>query len=182
MTTMKLTSGFGGEVVVEVPCDSEGSVNALMRYNEVEVEELRKSIISGETDPNSKDPRRQSGAKTDNGKIMLGLLEDFPLALAAVADAATYGATGKYCRGSWRDIPDAANRCRDARVGHYLKARVERFCPHTNLFHLGQACWNGLVELEATIAADPKLTAKFLERIATTKPQPILGDVDASIR
>jgi len=175
MTTMKLTSGFGGEVtMVEVPCDSNSrSVNELMRLNEAEVEELRRALLQGELDPHSKDPRHQSGAKTDHGKIMLGLLEDFPLALTAVADAATYGATGKYCRGSWRDITDAAARCQDARISHFLKARLELFCPHTKLLHLGQACWNALVELEATIAANPKLTARYLERIATTKPQPI---------
>jgi len=154
---------------------TDGSVNSLMSMHASEVLKLRRELLQRESDPSSKDPRKQSGAKTDNGKIMLGLLEDFPLALTAVADVATYGATGKYKRGSWRDVVESEKRCQDARIGHFLKARVEPYCPHTGLLHLAQGCWNALVELEAAIAANPALTAQYLERVATRKIEQVEG-------
>ena len=147
------------------------SIESLLEMTSASVQTRRKHIIQQESDPSGKDPSKTPGTKTDSGKIMMGLLEDFQLALTAVADVATYGATGKYTRGGWKKVGDAEHRYQDARIGHYLKSKYENQCPHTGLHHKAQAAWCALAELEAYIAANPELTAQYLERIATKKPQ-----------
>lgn len=99
-----------------------------------------------ERDPNGYDPH-QPGAKLDDGKVMAGVLDDFSLALMAVAEVGTFGAK-KYTRGGWQSVPNGQERYRDALWRHHLSERHEPKDPETGLLHKAHKAWNALAELE----------------------------------
>ena len=99
-----------------------------------------------ELDPAGRDPH-QPGAKLDAGKTMAGVLNDFALALMAVAEVGTFGAV-KYTRGGWQVVPNAITRYNDAGWRHRLKARHEAVDPDSKLLHKAHEAWNILAELE----------------------------------
>ncbi|WP_444897912.1 dATP/dGTP diphosphohydrolase domain-containing protein [Microbulbifer sp. SSSA005] len=104
-----------------------------------------------ERDPNGKD-QHEPGAKCDEGKIMAGVLDDFSLALMAVAEVGTFGAN-KYTRGGWQQVPNGRQRYRDALWRHHLKERHETKDPETGLLHKAHKAWNALAELELELRA-----------------------------
>lgn len=93
------------------------------------------------------------GAKHDAGKIRAGLvLADFPRALLAVGEVATFGAQ-KYAAHSWRTVPAAAERYRDAFFRHQLAAAAgERIDRESGLPHAAHIAWNALALLELEMA------------------------------
>ena len=105
--------------------------------------------MSNEVDPFGKRPN-EAGAKLDAGKIYGGLLDDFSLALMAVAEVGTFGAN-KYSRGGWQSVPDGAQRYRDAMWRHLLKERHESVDGDSGLMHMAHRAWNALAELELVI-------------------------------
>lgn len=104
-----------------------------------------------ETDPNGL-AANEPGAKLDAGKILGGLLGDFSLALTAVAEVGTYGAT-KYTRGGWQQVPNGELRYHDAMWRHLLAARHEPKDVDTGLLHKAHLAWNALAELELHLRA-----------------------------
>lgn len=99
-----------------------------------------------ESDPTGRDAH-QPGAKLDAGKTQAGILNDFSLALMAVAEVGTFGAA-KYTRGGRQRVPDALTRYNDAGWRHKLKARTELYDPDSKLLHKAHEAWNVLAELE----------------------------------
>lgn len=88
-----------------------------------------------------------------NKQIANVLFEDFPNALSAVVDVATFGAK-KYKRNSWKTVPDAVIRYSDALVRHQLAmGKGERLDAESNLPHLAHFAWNALAILELYMAA-----------------------------
>ena len=89
------------------------------------------------------------GAKHDAGKVRAGLLvTDFPKALTAVAWVATFG-VDKYAEASWRMVPDAERRYRDALHRHILaQAGGEVNDSESGLPHAAHIGWNALALLE----------------------------------
>ena len=89
------------------------------------------------------------GAKHDAGKVRAGLLvKDFPHALTAVAQVATFGAQ-KYAAHSWRTVPGAEERYHDALYRHTLaQACGEINDPESGLPHASHIAWNALALLE----------------------------------
>lgn len=92
------------------------------------------------------------GAKFDQGKPEAGLLQDFGLALLAVAEVGTYGAR-KYTRTGWLHVDDGERRYRDAGLRHRLMMGQEEHDPGSGLSHLSHAAWNALAELELHLRA-----------------------------
>lgn len=88
--------------------------------------------------------------KYDNGKLKAGVLEDFGLALAAIAQSGHYG-TLKYPRGSWQEVQDAIMRYRDAKWRHRLAQSTEEYDKDSGLPHRWHELWNDLAELELTL-------------------------------
>ena len=92
-----------------------------------------------------------NGMKYDNGKVLASIIiDDFPRALNAVAQIATYGAN-KYARSSWTTVPDAETRYRDAMVRHQLAFSTEGLYSideESGLLHLAHFAWNALAILE----------------------------------
>lgn len=99
-----------------------------------------------ESDPTGRTASKP-GAKLDSGKIYAGILDDFSLALVAVAEVGTFGAK-KYTRGGWQSVPDGEVRYRDAMWRHLLKERHEEFDSDSGLRHMAHRAWNALAELE----------------------------------
>lgn len=99
-------------------------------------------------DPLGKDPH-EPGAKLDAGKNRVGLMvSDFPRALEAVAEVATYGAN-KYTEHGWVSVPNGIDRYTDAMHRHLLaEARGEKFDAESGLEHAAMAAWNALARLE----------------------------------
>ena len=95
------------------------------------------------------------GAKHDAGKVRAGLvLSDFPRALLAVGEVATFGAQ-KYAAHSWRTVPHAAERYHDAFVRHQLAAAAgERIDRESDLPHAAHIAWNALALLELELSND----------------------------
>lgn len=98
-----------------------------------------------------KDPtgiaQHDPGAKLDCGKIRAGLLEDFSLALMAVAEVLDFGAR-KYTPGGWQAVPDGEARYRDAAWRHLLARRHEEVDQDSGLDHDAQVIWNLCAALE----------------------------------
>lgn len=105
--------------------------------------------MSTELDPSGKNPH-EAGAKLDAGKIYGGLLDDFSLALMAVAEVGTFGAN-KYSRGGWQSVSNGAQRYRDAMWRHLLKERHEGRDADSGLMHIAHRTWNALAELELVL-------------------------------
>lgn len=101
-----------------------------------------------EVDPHGKDPH-EPGAKLDAGKNRVGLMvSDFPRALEAVSEVATYGAN-KYTEHGWVSVPNGIDRYTDAMHRHLLaEARGEKFDAESGLEHAAMAAWNALARLE----------------------------------
>lgn len=100
-----------------------------------------------EKDPNGID-QHAPGAKLDAGKVMPSLiLTDMGDALLAVAEVATFGAQ-KYTKGGWKQVPNGAERYRDAADRHRLKQGSEREDPDSKLLHLQHEAWNILALLQ----------------------------------
>lgn len=104
-----------------------------------------------EIDPTGRDAH-QPGAKLDAGKTLAGVLNDFSLALMAVADVGTFGAV-KYTRGGWQTVPHAITRYNDAGWRHKLKSRTELYDSDSGLMHKAHEAWNILAELELVLRA-----------------------------
>lgn len=102
--------------------------------------------MTKEADPTGRSAN-QPGAKLDAGKIYAGILDDFALALMAVAEVGTFGAN-KYTRGGWQSVPNGDVRYRDAMWRHLLKERHEEFDADSGLRHVAHRAWNALAELE----------------------------------
>lgn len=107
-----------------------------------------------EADPNGTDPH-SPGAKLDAGKVLAGVLEDFALALLAVAEVGTFGAN-KYTRGGWQSVPNGIERYNDAKWRHALKGRLEDIDPDSGLKHAAHEAWNALAKLELALRAERK--------------------------
>lgn len=104
--------------------------------------------------PNTVNATGTLGMKYDGNKQIANVLfEDFPNALSAVVDIATFGAK-KYKRNSWKTVPDAVTRYGDALVRHQLAiGKGEEFDPESKLPHLAHFAWNALAILELYMAA-----------------------------
>ena len=106
-----------------------------------------------ETDPHGID-QHAPGAKLDQGKLMAGLLMDFPHALEAVAKVATFGAN-KYSVQGWISVPDAIERYQHAEWRHKLKrAQGEELDPDSGLDHQFHEAWNVLAQLELRLRSE----------------------------
>ncbi|RLB94820.1 MAG: hypothetical protein DRH26_00025 [Deltaproteobacteria bacterium] len=99
-----------------------------------------------ETDPNGIDTH-DPGAKLDDGKLLAGILQQWPRALTAVLEVATFGAK-KYSRGGWQHVPNGVERYTDAMIRHLLKEPLETADPDSGLSHEVHAAWNALSRLE----------------------------------
>lgn len=106
--------------------------------------------------------RTESGLKYDGDKPLAAILyQDFPHAMTAVVDVATFGAA-KYARSSWKSVPNAAQRYADAMHRHMLaQARGEFRDPESGLPHAAHIAWNALAlaELELAAPSVPACTA-----------------------
>jgi hypothetical protein len=104
-----------------------------------------------EQDPHGID-QHAPGAKLDAGKVLAGVLGDFSLALAAVAEVGTFGAR-KYSRGGWQSVPEGEQRYTDALWRHLLTERHESHDPDSDLLHAAHLAWNALARLELHLRA-----------------------------
>jgi len=103
-----------------------------------------------EKDPNGIG-QHEPGAKLDEGKLMASLLLQFPRALDAIAQIATYGAK-KYSRGGWLSVSDGINRYADAEWRHKLaRAKGEECDPESGMPHRWHEAWNVLAQLELVL-------------------------------
>lgn len=88
------------------------------------------------------------GFKDDDGKVLMGTLLEFPLALAAVAEVATFGAN-KYTRGGWESVPNARVRYTDAMMRHLLAGEgADDGTGGSRLLHEAHFVWNAIARLE----------------------------------
>lgn len=99
-----------------------------------------------ETDPNGID-QHSPGAKLDNGKLLAGILQQWPRALTAVLEVATFGAN-KYTRGGWEHVDNGVERYTDAMFRHLLKEPLEPLDQDSGLAHDAHVAWNALSRLE----------------------------------
>lgn len=105
-----------------------------------------------EQDPTGRAPS-EPGAKLDAGKVLAGVLGDFPRALLAVAEVGTFGAS-KYSRGGWQSVPDGVVRYQDAMWRHLLADRIDPIDADSGLQHAAQVAWNALAALELMLRGD----------------------------
>lgn len=90
----------------------------------------------------------EPGFKDDGGKVLMGTLLEFPLALKAVAEVATFG-VNKYTRGGWRSVPDGRVRYTDAMMRHLLDGDGVDDGPRgSGLLHEAHFVWNAIARLE----------------------------------
>ena len=108
---------------------------------------MKSSHVAAETDPHgltANDP----GAKFDAGKVRPSLiLNAMPLAILAVSEVGTYGAS-KYSENGWKDVDNGIARYTDAMDRHRIKEGLEVFDEDSNLRHAAQVAWNALARLE----------------------------------
>lgn len=97
-----------------------------------------------EQDPNGINAH-QPGAKLDAGKPDLSLLCDFPRAISAVGQVATFGAR-KYTRGGWLSVQDGERRYTSALLRHVFATSLTD--SDSGLDHAAHAAWNALARLE----------------------------------
>lgn len=114
---------------------------------EKEVKRVVQRFVDKEADPKGIDVHAP-GAKLDDGKPRVELLQDFGLALLEVAKVATFGAA-KYSDGGWIEVDDGINRYTGALGRHLLE---EKYCPVNEkdggMLHAAQIAWNALARLE----------------------------------
>lgn len=99
-----------------------------------------------EKDPNNI-AQHDIGAKLDDGKLLANILQQFPRALTAVLEVATFGAK-KYSRGGWQHVENGVERYSDAMIRHYLKEPLEDLDSDSGLTHEAHLAWNALARLE----------------------------------
>ncbi len=99
-----------------------------------------------QTDPTGRDAH-EPGAKLDEGKPELALLQDFANALREVGKVATFGAK-KYSRGSWLQVPDGQYRYTGAMMRHFLDEADGPVDTDSGCLHAAQVAWNALARLE----------------------------------
>lgn len=88
------------------------------------------------------------GRKDDGDKPLAAILyQDFPRALQAVIQVASFGAR-KYSRHNWLHVLEASTRYEDALHRHLLAAQIEPVDPDSGLSHKAHAAWNALAILE----------------------------------
>ena len=116
-------------------------------------------MLMPETDPNGIDTH-QPGAKLDDGKVMAGVLEDFSLALMAVAEIGTFGAR-KYSRGGWQHVPNGVTCYSDALWQHLLAERHKPYDRDSDMLHAAHLAWNALARLELILRDGCELSCKF---------------------
>lgn len=123
--------------------------SGFVRLNDKADDHLMETFHPIEKDPSGLSPH-EPGAKLDDGKVMASVLEDFALALMAVAEVGTFGAK-KYSRGGWQSVQNGEQRYTDALWRHLLKGRHEVIDPDSNLTHAAHAAWNALAVLELAL-------------------------------
>jgi len=133
-------SDYIARTVSSVPTELERTT---ARMAEIEAE-LRK-----ERDPNGID-QHAPGAKLDEGKLLAHILQQYPRALTAVLEVATFGAK-KYTRGGWQSVENGVERYSDAMMRHYLLEALERRDSDSGLLHMAHLAWNALSRLELTL-------------------------------
>lgn len=99
-----------------------------------------------EKDPNGID-QHAPGAKLDDGKLLAGILQQWPRALTAILEVGTFGAN-KYSRGGWQYVENGVERYTDAMFRHLIKEPIESADPDSGLSHDAHAAWNALSRLE----------------------------------
>lgn len=107
-----------------------------------------------ETDPLGRDPH-EPGAKMDAGKAPLrkGCLDQFPMALEAIAQVSAFGAA-KYTWGGWLTVPNGIERYLDAAARHaQSRALGHTYDECSRLRHLAHEAWNILAALELELRA-----------------------------
>ena len=114
-----------------------------------------------ETDPNGIE-QHAAGAKLDDGKLKAGVLKDFSLALAAVAEVGTFGAN-KYTRGGWQSVPNGIERYDDAFWRHLLEERHEPVDAESGMPHEWHLAWNLLATIELTLRQKRDNTVEIKE-------------------
>jgi hypothetical protein len=97
-------------------------------------------------------PQHAPGAKNDNGKMMAGLVLNFPRSLWAVGAVGTYGAR-KYTRDGWEHVPDGIQRYHDAEMRHLLLGKMEEMDQESGMPHEWHRVWNALASLELKLRA-----------------------------
>jgi hypothetical protein len=99
-------------------------------------------------------PTISEGIKLDNGKPRADLtLDGFGLALLAVAEVATFGAS-KYGEHNWQEVDNGEIRYRAAGDRHRLRRFTEETDDETGLRHLAHEAWNRLAELELILRGE----------------------------
>ena len=111
--------------------------------------------MSQELDPTGRKPG-DPGAKLDAGKVLAGVLGDFPRALLMVANVGTFGAN-KYSRGGWQSVPDGEQRYTDAMWRHLLAEKINPIDSDSGLPHAAQTAWNALARLELALRNTEKV-------------------------
>ncbi len=102
--------------------------------------------MSVQTDPTGRNAH-ELGAKLDEGKPELALLQDFANALREVGKVATFGAK-KYCRSGWLQVPDGRYRYTGAMMRHFLDEADGPVDADSGCLHAAQVAWNALARLE----------------------------------
>lgn len=122
---------------------SKTNLHDNLNHERAQLEKIANLPIDKSKEPAFKD------MKFDNDKQLAGVLfEDFPNALSAVIEIATFGAN-KYKRNSWRTVSNGMQRYTDAMVRHQLAiGRGEVYDPESNLLHHAHFAWNALATLE----------------------------------
>ena len=87
-----------------------------------------------------------AGIKHDEGKplVLKGFLQQFPLAIEAVARVSEFGAE-KYTWGGWETVPEGVERYGEALARHLLQ---EGYDAESNMVHAAHAAWNAMARLE----------------------------------
>lgn len=109
-----------------------------------------------EKDPNNIE-QHAPGAKLDAGKLLAGILQQWPRSLTAVLEVATFGAK-KYSRGGWTQVDHGAERYTDAMFRHLLKEPLEAVDSDSKLPHEFHTAWNALSRLEMMLEAKEDIT------------------------
>ncbi len=91
------------------------------------------------------------GKKSDDGKLPIAtmMLEQFPLAIQAVAGRSLFGHI-KYAHNdqdwtNWKNVPDATRRYKDAILRHMMELGEEG---ETSSEHAAAVAWNALAVLQ----------------------------------
>ncbi len=121
---------YTGWTPAGIACDLSLLDARLEKYPVVEIERVVSEIRP--IDKYAKTPRfptreidqHTSGAKLDDGKVDMSLLEYLPKAITEVCRVMTYGKV-KYTRGGFLDVPEGVDRYSAAMLRHYFAAKTE---------------------------------------------------------